>query len=189
MHNILARIWRLLRLSATAPSGRIGTLYFVIVLALNLAGIEVTLRLITWSADFYNALQKLDTAEAPSSRSVFSALLTAIGSGRYLSATYIRKLLQICWRTTLTDATLDHWLDNKAYWHVGETGQPILDNPDQRIAEDCRIFVVRVTEEALDMISTIVGLTSYVTVLWQLSSFPLSLTLFGIAIDIPHYMV
>lgn len=185
---MLARIWRLLQLCAAAPRGRIGIFYFMIVLALNLAGIEVTLRLISWSADFYNALQKLDGAEAVRQIGVF-AILTVIGSGLYLSATYIRKLLQICWRQTLTDAALSRWLENKAYWHVGETGQPVLDNPDQRIAEDCRIFVMRVTEEALDMISAVVGLISYVTVLWQLSSFPLSLALFGIAVEIPHYMV
>lgn len=188
MNSMLVRIWRLLKLCTAAPGGRIGILYFLIVLALNLAGIEVTLRLISWSADFYNALQKLDGAEAVRQIGVF-AILTVIGSGLYLSATYIRKLLQICWRQTLTDAALSRWLDNKAYWHVGETGQPVLDNPDQRIAEDCRIFVMRVTEEALDMISAVVGLISYVAVLWQLSSFPLSLTLFGIAVEIPHYMV
>src|SRR5690606_30762920 len=64
-----------------------------------------------------------------------------------------------------------------------------LDNPDQRIAEDCRIFVDKLTSEALEAITNIVALVSYVTILWTLSTFPLNLTLAGVSFEIPRYMV
>lgn len=195
MPSILGQIWGLLRLCVTGPGGRRGLLYLVIVLALELAGIQLTLRLVQWTADFYNALEKVDVEEALHQLGVF-ALITASSATLYLVGTYVRKLLQIRWRRSLTNQALDRWLSGKAYWHLKEraneadtSSRKVIDNPDQRIADDCRIFVERVLTEALDVITGVVALVSYVALLWSLSTFPLAFSLFGFAIEIPRYMV
>ena len=64
-----------------------------------------------------------------------------------------------------------------------------IDNPDQRIAEDCREFVESLLTKVLDFFMSLIGLYSFVTLLWQLSTFPLAFELFGIAFEIPRYMV
>lgn len=64
-----------------------------------------------------------------------------------------------------------------------------LDNPDQRISEDCRIFVDRLTGKVLDLFTGLVGLTTYIALLWKLSAFPIAFTLFGTPFVIEHYLV
>lgn len=184
----LGQIRRLLVLCAWRPGGRLGIVYFALVFALGLVGVHISVRLIRWTADFYNALQKLDVDEAARQIGVFFVLV-AISATLNLSGTYLRKILQIRWRRTLTDAMLDHWLAGKAFWHLRARTELGLDNPDQRIADDCRIFVFRLTTEALELITNIVALVSFVAVLWSLSTFALTFTLFGTEISIPRYMV
>ena len=85
---------------------------------------------------------------------------------------------------------LDKWLPAKAYWFLQPSlGGASIDNPDQRIAEDCREFVESLLTKVLDFLISLIGLSSFVTLLWQLSTFPLSFELFGIAFEIPRYMV
>ncbi len=188
MITSLKQIWRLAVLCAWRPGGRLGILIFAAVFGLGLIGIHISVRLIRWTNDFYNALQRLDVAEAVHQIGVFF-LLIAISASLNLSATYLRKLLQIRWRRVLTDATLEAWLAGRAYWHMRERTEHGLDNPDQRIADDCRIYVYRLTTEALEFVTAIVALFTYVSILWSLSTFPLAFTLFGVDMSIPRYMV
>jgi putative ATP-binding cassette transporter len=188
MVTSLKQIWRLALICAWRPGGRLGILIFAAVFGLGLISIHITVRLIRWTNDFYNALQRLDVTAAVHQIGVFFVLI-AISATLHLTATYLRKLLQIRWRRVLTEAALDAWLGGHAYWHLRERTEHGLDNPDQRIADDCRIYVYRLTTEALEFVTAIVALFTYVTILWSLSTFPLAFTLFGYDVSIPRYMV
>lgn len=188
MSLVLSRIWSLTRLCIAGEGGRLGAVYFLMIFGLGLIGVQVSVRLISWTADFYNALQKLDVEATLRQIAIFFGLV-AVSVALFLSGSYLRKMLQIRWRRTLTEAMLDRWLAGKAYWHLRERSDDGLDNPDQRISEDCRIFVEKLTTEALELVTNLVALVSYVAILWSLSSFPLSFTIFGQAVEIPRYMV
>ncbi|MCW5772168.1 MAG: ABC transporter ATP-binding protein/permease, partial [Rhodospirillaceae bacterium] len=178
-----------LRLCIAGRGGRAGLVLLAAVFALNLAGIEVTLRLIKWNAAFYSALERVDAAAALRQIGIF-ALIIAVSAALYPAATYLKRLLTIRWRRSLTEAALDRWLANKAYWHVPPSAAAGgIDNPDQRIADDCRLFVEHMLGEVLGFLVSLIALVSYVALLWSLSSFPLSFALFGTAIEIPRYMV
>lgn len=188
MRTSLKQIWRLAVLCAWRPGGRFGIVLFATIFALGLAEVHVTVRLIRWTNDFFTALQKLDVPAVTQQIGVFFVLV-AISAALNLSAGWLRKLLQIRWRQGLTDAALDAWLRGKAYWHLRERQENGLDNPDQRIADDCRIFVDRLTTEALELMTNLVALVSYGAILWSLSTFPLAFSLFGMEVSIPRYMV
>ena len=188
MITSLKQIWRLAVVCAWRPGGRLGILIFAAVFGLGLVGIHITVRLIRWTNDFYNALQRLDVTAAVQQIGVFFVLI-AVSATLHLAANYLRKLLQIRWRRVLTDAALEAWLAGRAYWHMRDRTEHGLDNPDQRIADDCRIYVYRLTTEALEFITAIVALFTYVSILWSLSTFPLAFTLFGFDVSIPRYMV
>jgi len=188
VRRVVSHIALLTRLCINGPEGRAGLIYFALVLGLGLAGVQVSVRLIAWTADFYNALQKLDIDATLRQIAIFFGLI-AISVALFLTGRYLRKMLQIRWRRSLTEAALDRWLSNKAYWHLRDRTENGLDNPDQRIAEDCRIFVDKLTGEAIELITNIVALVSFVTILWSLSTFPLAFTIAGVAIEIPRYMV
>ncbi|MDR2924343.1 MAG: ATP-binding cassette domain-containing protein [Azoarcus sp.] len=197
MNLTLKRIWHLACLAVNGSGGKLGLAYCVIILLMGLAEIQISVLFIAWNKDFFDALGKYDVDAAVWQIGVF-AVLTAASAGLYLVGTYLRQLLQMRWRTTLTCASLDRWMKNKAYWHLNTTESSPLDNPDQRIAEDCRIFVQRLVGggsmmgsdgNILDFITGLIGLITYVVLLWELSDFSLDFTLFGQAVSIEHYMV
>lgn len=180
--TLIAMCWQ-------GPGGPFGFPLFGVVAALRLASIPIGLWLIQWNADFFNALQNVDAAAALQQIGLFG-LITLASASRYLVSDYLTKRLQIRWRTALTAVLLDRWLAGHAYWRFEQVGGTrASDNPDQRIAEDARIFVDKLTEEALDVLTAVVALFTYVPLLWSLSNFPLQFSMFGADIVIHHYMV
>lgn len=200
MTRIVSQFWRLMQLCIAGKGGKFGLFLFAIVVALDLGSIYATVRIIEWTKAFYDALEKLNASEAVWQVGVFG-LIVALNSARGLLGQFTRKHLEMRWRRTLTDGALDIWLANKAYWHLAAASSPQgdsanadphghhIDNPDQRIAEDCRLFLEKLLNETLDIIGRVVGLVTYMAMLWSLAAFPLSLAPIGLAIEIPHYMI
>ena len=186
MTRVLAQFWHLLGLCISGRGGKLGLVLFVAVVALKLAGVYATLRIISWTKDFYSALEAVDAKAALTQIGIFG-IIVLLNSIRELSSQYLNKLVLIRWRKSLTEAVRDRWLRGKAYWRMADGSG--VDNPDQRIADDCRLFVSGMLSEALDLITNIVAIFSYVALLWQLSSFPLSLAFIGIDFEIPRYML
>lgn len=186
MTRVLAQFWHLLGLCISGRGGKLGLVLFVAVVALKLAGVYATLRIISWTKDFYSALEAVDAKAALTQIGIFGVIVL-LNSIRELSSQYLNKLVLIRWRKSLTEAVRDRWLRGKAYWRMADGSG--VDNPDQRIADDCRLFVSGMLSEALDLITNIVAIFSYVALLWQLSSFPLSLAFIGIDFEIPRYML
>ncbi|MBO9590699.1 ABC transporter ATP-binding protein/permease [Devosia sp.] len=200
MSRIFAQFWRLMQLCLAGPGGKWSIALFALIVALDLGGVYATILIVSWTGAFYGALEAMDGAEAVRQVGIFG-MIVAGNSARHLIGQLMRKRLEMLWRGRLTSGALDIWLANKAYWHIANatfahwgnaSGGPkgyAVDNPDQRIADDCRIFITALLGEVLDMISRIVGLFSYIALLWSLTNFPLSLAPIGINIEIPNYMI
>ena len=71
MRNTLSAIWRLLCMAAGGPVRWAGFALLAFIIGCQIAGIQITLRLIQWSADFYNALQRLDASAAVTQVGIF----------------------------------------------------------------------------------------------------------------------
>lgn len=189
MLTVLGRIFRLARRTALGPGAAAGLVAYSVVLGLQLFGVWISLRMIDWSRDFFDALEQVDGRAALHQVGVF-AVLTVLSAGNFLAGDWLRKDLLMRWRTRLTGRALDVWMGKRAYWRLRPGLSPdAVDNPDQRVADDCRIFVNGVLGESLDLISNVVAIVSYVAVLWALSSFPLAFSLGGVEVAIPRYMV
>lgn len=160
-----------------------------VIFALELVGIYTGLWLIKWTADFYNALEQRNVFVAVNQIGIF-ALIVLVNTCVNLSGEALQGTLKIRWRQKLTETVISTWMSNKAYWHLAirKDGQT-PDNPDQRIAEDCELFVHHTLAEGLGLITTIIALFSYIAVLWGLSTYVLSFNLFGIDVTIPRYML
>lgn len=198
MRDILRQIWRFVWIASTGPGRYLSLLLLAVIIACQLAAIQVTLRQVQWSADFFNALQRIDAQAAVAQIGVF-AILIVISASLYLVSRYCKRLLQFRWRQRLSEALLDHWTITKAYWflHPNLGPEKSIDNPDQRIAEDCSMFPEFILgghdgagrAGVLDFIMSLIGLVSYVILLWQLSTFALQFSLFGFEVEIPRYIV
>jgi vitamin B12/bleomycin/antimicrobial peptide transport system ATP-binding/permease protein len=155
-----------------------------IVVALSLAQVGLLVALNSWYQKFYDALQNLDQ-DAFWRLILYFAALAASYIAVLVYKVYWRQMLEIRWRRWLTDRYVGDWMTERSYYRLPlyETG---TDNPDQRIAEDLKLFVGGTLELSLGLLSQVVTLCSFVGILWTVSG---SWTVPGTAIVIPGYMV
>ncbi|MBE3638804.1 ABC transporter ATP-binding protein/permease [Mangrovicoccus sp. HB182678] len=188
MRVLLGRAGRLARIAASGPGAWKGWILYLAVLGLSFVGVWVSVRLIAWNKAFYDALGAMDAGAALRQVGVFFALVS-LSAASWLAGDWLRKRLLILWRARLTSRALDLWLDGRGYWLLrpGFSAQAV-ENPDQRVAEDCRLYVQNLLTLTLDLVSEIVGLVSYIAVLWSVSTFALSLGGLGLDAEIPRYM-
>ena len=179
-------LWVLARPYWFSEERRSARLLLAAVIALNLCVVYITVQYNLWQNAFYNSLQNKDAVEFWSQLMKF-LVLTAAYVLLVVHGNYLRQLLQIRWRRWLTEKYLNEWLDERMYYRLQLTDRG-TDNPDQRIAEDLRLFADLTLIYALDLLSTLVTLVSFVFILWTLSG-PLTFVLAGTQFEVPGYLV
>jgi vitamin B12/bleomycin/antimicrobial peptide transport system ATP-binding/permease protein len=158
----------------------LGLLVLVVALALAMVYMEVQFNY--WNRDFYNTFENRDQAEFFYQLGKFG-VLAVIWIVMAVYRLWFLQMLQIEWRTWLTDHFLEEWMQDQAHYRLQLLDRG-TDNPDQRIADDLRIFVDYTSDLALGLLSAVVTLISFVVILWGLSG---SLELWGF--NIPGYLV
>ena len=157
-----------------------------IIVAMNLGLVYVNVLFSNWNNRFYDALQQLDFKRFSHELGYFCVLAAAfIVIAVY--QTYLTQMLQIRWRRWLTDRYLGEWLGGHAYYHL-QLGAYRSDNPDQRIADDLQLFVEATLTLTLGLLSSVVTLASFATILWRLSG-TIDIPLGARHLAIPGYMV
>ena len=180
--GFLRAFWALTKPYWVSGQRRKGLALLVAVVALSLGLVYLNVRFNAWYNDFYNAVQEKRANDfyALIGWYTFLAFLY-IGAAVY--RLYLRQMLEIEWRKWLNERYLQDWLSGRAYYQLQLLDRG-TDNPDQRIAEDLRLFVELTLRLALGLLSAVVTLASFVAILWTLSG---ALDLAGISI--PGYMV
>jgi putative ATP-binding cassette transporter len=157
----------------------------VTIIVMNLLVVWINVRLNSWSAEFYNALQSKNVKQFPHLLVIFSGLafgfIILAVYGRYL-----RQMLGFRWRQWLTTRFLGDWLGNGTFYRIER--DRLADNPDQRISDDLQSFATTTLTLTLDLLSTVVTLVSFITILWTLAG-ALTITLGSQPVVIPGYMV
>jgi putative ATP-binding cassette transporter len=181
-----AVIWRLAHpyfFSEDRVAGRT-LLASVVLIELSLVGINVMIN--QWQNTFYNALQDRAWDAFVHQLMIFSLL-----AGTYVVLAvyqlYLQQWLLIRWRTWMTRRYLDHWLAGSNHYRMQLLGDA-ADNPDQRIAEDIKLFAERAILIGVRVLGASVSFISFVVILWGLSA-DAPLQLFGYEVSIPGYLV
>ena len=117
----------------------------VVGLALMMVWLEVQFNY--WNREFYNTFENRDEAEFFRQLGMF-ALLALVWIITAVYRLYFLQMLQIEWRTWLTNHFLADWMKDQAHYRMQLLDRG-TDNPDQRIAEDLRIFVEYTSDLAL----------------------------------------
>ena len=99
---------------------------------------------------------------------------------------YVRGVLTIRWRRWLAEDYAGRWLSRERFYAI-ERGT-LVENPDQRMSEDVRIFVEGALLFFLSGLGVIASVISFSVVLWHLSQ-PIDLHHIGIPLRIPGDMV
>lgn len=178
--------WHLIKPYWVSSEKKTAYILLAAIIFLNLAIVFINVLFNLWYKEFYNALQELNEKAFWVALGQFSALaFFYIISAVY--SLYLNQMLQIKWRKWLTDEFLNKWMDKKIYYHL-QVFNHQTDNPDQRISEDLNMFISQSLSLSLGLLSSVVTLFSFISILWIVSG-PLHLSVFGFLITIPGYMV
>ncbi len=155
-------------------------------LVFGVINVGITLWLNIWNRDFFNALEKRDTAMLVQQIYILAAIVVSGGVSVAIHL-HIRRRLQINWRSWLTQVTTRRWLHAGRQYQLGLLANEI-DNPDGRIAEDIRVSTEVAVEFAQTILQCILQLITFLSVLWVLSgTLPIRIGTFEFSL--PGYMV
>ena len=182
----LSAIWRLASPYFRSEDRWPGRLLLAAVIGIELGTVAITVLVNQWNNRFYTAIQDRSWDSFVSELLYFCGLAAA-----YIVLSvyqlYLNQWLQIRWRRFMTARYLDHWLEAGNHYRMQLMGDA-ADNPDQRIAEDIRLFIEKTLDIGIGLLSSMVTLGSFVVILWNLSAHA-PLHLFGSAWAIPGYLV
>lgn len=159
---------------------------FAVVIAMNFAMVYLLVQLNSWYNEFYNALQAYK-------KELFWPLVGKFSFLAFLHiaiavyAIYLRQLLQLRWRTWMTEKYLASWLDKQSYYRLQVTNAD-MDNPEQRIQQDIEEFVRLTLMLILGFLKQMTTLGAFAVVLWNLSG-TFDLAIGDMNIAIPGYML
>ena len=180
--RFVTAFWALARPYWVSEQRSKGLALLAAVVGLSLGLVFLNVQFNSWYNDFYNAIQEKRADDFYRLLGYFT-FLAFLYIGFAVYRVYLRQMLEIEWRKWLNERYLQDWLAGRAYYKLQLLDRG-TDNPDQRIAEDLRLFVQLTLQLGLGLLSAVVTLASFVAILWTLSG---ALEVMGISI--PGYMV
>ena len=178
----LGKVWALARpyWKSEERTRAWGLLIAIIALTLGLVYVEVLFN--DWYREFYNSLEQKNQADF-TDLLLYFAFLAVVFIAASIYKLYLTQMLTMRWRAWLTRQYLAEWLERQVYYRL-QLDSHGTDNPDQRIAEDLRLFTDGSLSLSLGLLQAVVTLASFVVILWSVSG---AIEIFGV--NIPGYMV
>src|SRR6516164_6152952 len=149
-----------------------GLFALLIAFALTVNGLNVVNNYV--GRDFMTAISRRD--QAGFIRQALLYIAVFVGSTAVVVLYHFtEERLGLLWRVWLTRRIIRRYLADRTYLHLKESAT--VENPDQRIAEDVRVFTATTLSFTLMFINGALAVLSFSGVLWTISPF-----LFGVAI-------
>ena len=137
----------------------------LVVIALQLFQVWLNVRFNAWYNTFYTALQDKNWEVFIYQFGVFTVLaIFFIVTAVY--QLYLQQWLQIRWRGWLTEAYLGLWPAEGTHYRMRLKGDS-ADNPDQRIADDIRLFVNGTLDIGIALLGSVVTLISFIVIFFN----------------------
>jgi len=163
---LLKRLFRLTRVFFKGKETRKAKVWLAALAALSVAIGLVQIVMSYAGRDFITTLTQRD--EAGWLRAMWRYIGTfALSVPIAVFYRYCGERLSLSCRTHMTELLVKRYFFNKAYY--GLRGTEAVDNPDQRISEDIRVFTTMVVNFALIFVNSCVTLFAFVGVLWTIS--------------------
>jgi len=81
--------------------------------------------------------------------------------------TFTADRLSLAWRDWMTHQLLRRYFYNRVYYRLRSS--PTVDNPDERISEDVRLFTTNILGYLLVVINSVITLVAFIGVLWGIA--------------------
>lgn len=139
-------------------------LIFTIALALAVGGVQVLMSYA--GRDFITAISLRDFDGYSTSLMWYLGTFgMAVPIGVYYR--WMEQRLALLWRESLSEHLIERYFNNRAYYRL--RGSEAIDNPDQRIGEDVRLFTSKSLTFFLITLNATVTLVAFLGVLWTIS--------------------
>lgn len=179
--------WRLVRGYWRSPDWKFAWFALITLLFFQFGTAFILLRTNQWQRQFFDAIEQREQAQLVPLMLVFLGIM-GLQVAMILAENLIDGLLSIRWRTFLTRDYLDRWMRSNRYAEIERLR--IIDNPDQRIAEDLNNITaavgmsIGVLHIALRLIGSIVSGVTFAMILLETAP-PIRFSLGGTAFSIP----
>ncbi len=137
------------------------------VVLFHVAGVSCEVLMSEWNRRFFNAAQEKNLEHFTRELMIFPVVLAGIIASSALGG-FFGQLLRLKWRAWLTRQCLGLWMKDHAFYRIRWSSLP-LDNPDQRISDGVTAFVDGTVSLATELLSSVLTLGSFATILWRLS--------------------
>lgn len=165
--------------------GILSLLMLIVVVGTSWAQTYVMLWNNSWTGNFYDAIGASNFRVLPPLLVKF-LLVAMAGVVVQMSGVVLQAIVQIRWRRWMTTWLSDKWLASNNYYRMERDRQ--LENVDQRIAEDVKLFTDDTLLLVLGFLSVPVSIASFSVRLWETSG-PLQVTLGGSTYALHGYLV
>ena len=179
--------WRLVSGYWTSPDWKFAWFALITLLFFQFGTAFILLRANRWQQQFFDVVEQRQAGQLGSLMIVFLGIM-AMQIVIILTQNLIDGLLSIRWRTYLTRDYLDRWMSRNRYAEIERLR--IIDNPDQRIAEDLNAITaalgmsIGVLHIVLRMIGSVVTAVTFAIVLLETAP-PITFSLGETAVSIP----
>ncbi len=156
----------------------------ILLMAFQFAGARLFVMMNRWQQRFFDGVQNRDIAGFASLLTAFIGIL-ALQMIFVTVEPYVRRMLCLRWRIHLTETYLDRWLSRNRYAEIERLR--MIDNPDQRIADDIKFVAdpeLGTLSILISLVSAIVSAGTSIMILLETSA-PIRFTLLGLAVSIP----
>ena len=161
------RQWRTLVRSYAVSERRGQALaWLAVLLAFMLAFAGINVWMSYAGRDFTTAITERNSPAYLKALLVYViALAVAVPLGVYYR--YAEERLALAWREWLTARLERRYFNNRSYYRIRSAG--VIDNPDQRISEDAKLFTATTLSLLLILVNSLITLVAFTGVLWSIS--------------------
>jgi len=157
-----------------------------LVIGVQIAVVGMTVVLNRWYNGFYGSLQDRNW-NIFTQQVIHFCLIAAAITLLSVYQLYLNQWFEIRWRRWMTKSFVGQWLSGATHYHVQLFSDP-ADNPDQRIAEDIKLFIEQTLTIGVGLLGALMSVLSFLVILWQLSN-AAPLHVFGTTYAIPGYLL
>ncbi|AKM03706.1 ABC transporter ATP-binding protein/permease [Burkholderia pyrrocinia] len=178
-------VWKLIKPYWTTREGMLSALMLAYVLGAGWGHTYIAVWLNRWTGTFYDAVGSGRFPALPQLLLQF-LLVSMAAAALTVSTVVMQSIVEIRWRRWLTTWLADQWLASHTYYRIER--DRALENIDQRIAEDAKLFVKDTLLLATGVLQVPVSIVSFSVVLWSIGR-SLNLDIGGHEFSIHGYLV
>lgn len=178
----LKAFWKFLTPYWTSKDSLMSWFILAVIVIMTASAVYLATAINAWYKRFWDTFEQYNVPGFWHELMIFAILATVHVLISVYNA-FLKSRLSIRWRAWLTDNVLEDWLSRDTYYKL-QLADSNTDNPDQRIAEDLKLFVNSTIVLLLGTSTDLAMMITFGVVLWELSG-AVTMEMWGMTFNLP----